>query len=404
MKFRAAALSFVALAAVVAGGVWTFREPAVSVDLATIDRGDVTLTVTEDGVAEVRDVYTIYAPTPGRVLRAPRHVGDRVVRGETVVAVIEPQSPGFLDARQRREAEAALRAAKSAAALAEAELESAEAEVTFWRAELERDVTLSERRTIAATTLERTRLELAIREAAARRAAAALAVRREEEERAAAALTPPDANGDARGDCCLTIRSPISGRVLEVMAESEHVVSRGEALLSVGDPEKMEIVVDLLSSDAVKVVVGASAAITRWGGDATLEARVRRVDPVAREKVSALGVEEQRTDVHLDIISDAALWRGLGHGFRTVAEIELARETDVVRAPIAALFRTGNEWSVFVDAGGRAELRRVEITLQGRRHAVVSAGLSPGEEVVLHPSDRIADGSRLERREPGPGS
>ncbi|MEM8751497.1 MAG: RND transporter, partial [Pseudomonadota bacterium] len=223
MKLGPASIGLAVVAVAAGAFVWAFREPPVPVDLATVDRGDVVITVTEDGVAQIREVFTISAPAPGRMLRAPLEVGDLVMRRETIVAVIEPQMPGFLDARQRREAQAEARAAAAAVRLAEAEVARADAEIRYWTAELERNRTLVARNAIAAKTLEQTQLELDVREAAAAQARAGLVVRREDLARAEAALIPPE-DDERRSDCCLNVTSPTSGRVLEVYAESATVV------------------------------------------------------------------------------------------------------------------------------------------------------------------------------------
>ncbi|MEO0363327.1 MAG: HlyD family efflux transporter periplasmic adaptor subunit [Pseudomonadota bacterium] len=397
MKLGPASIGLAVLAVAAGAFVWAFREPPVPVDLATVDRGDVVITVTEDGVAQIREVFTISAPAPGRMLRAPLEVGDLVMRRETIVAVIEPQMPGFLDARQRREAQAEARAAAAAVRLAEAEVARADAEIRYWTAELERNRTLVARNAIAAKTLEQTQLELDVREAAAAQARAGLVVRREDLARAEAALIPPE-DDERRSDCCLNVTSPTSGRVLEVYAESATVVATGQPLLDVGDPGDLEVIVDVLSDDAVRIAAGQKALIEDWGGAAPLEGVVRRVYPAGFEKISALGIEEQRVDVAIDLVGEAAARRRLGHEFRVVARIEVERRDEVLRAPLSALFRDDGSWSVFVAEGGAAALRSVDVGARDERHAEILSGLTEGETVVLYPSDRLSDGRRVERR------
>lgn len=394
------ALYFLIVVVVVAGGFfWAFRAPPVPVDLAEIGRGDVVVSVTDEGVARIKEVYTISAPVPGRVLRTPLDVGDLVEREETIVAVIEPQAPAFLDARLRGEAQAAARSAEAALALAEAEVARAEAELRFWRNELDRNERLSRTNTIASRTLEQTRLELSIREASLATAHAGLEVRRQDLSRARAVLIEPDVDEmEARAACCMSLRSPISGRVLEVIAESAHVVATGEPLIAVGDPTDLEIVVDLLSADAVRSPRGARARIERWGGDAALEARVTRIEPRGFTKVSALGIDEQRVNVILEIASPPEKWRALGHDYRVLASITIDERKDVLRAPMGAVFRSGDEWAAFVETEGVAVLRELELGARNDAFAEVLSGLEAGDRVVLHPSDRIEDGVAIQSR------
>ena len=388
---RIAVLGAVA-AAVIAAFIWAFRPQPVPVDLATISGGDLEITVADEGLAKIAEVYVVSAPVAGTVLRTPVDPGDEVVRGEAVVATIEPAWPAFLDVRARREVEASVDAARAALALAEAEVTRAEAEIEFWQADLTRQEMLRSRGTIAQRALEESRMQLAIHEAALKTARATVRVRESELRRAEAQLTQPEDEAIAgEGTCCLQVRAPVTGRVLDVMVESETVVRPGDPLLSVGDPAEMEIVVDLLSSDAVRVQEGDPATIERWGGP-PLRARVRTVEPAGFEEVSALGIEEQRVQVRLDIESPHEAWRGLGHDYRVFVSILAERYDDVLTVPIGAIFRDGADWAVFVVENGRAALRRVDLGAMSDRAAQVVGGLASGEAVILHPTDRIVDG------------
>ena len=394
---RAAILAALSIA-MIAGFVWAFRPQPVPVDLALVAPGDLEITVADEGLARIAEVYTVSAPVAGTVLRTVVDPGDLVVRDQTVVAVIEPVRPAFLDLRARREIEAEVDAARSALTLAEAEVNRAEAELAFWRSDLDRQEMLRQRGTIAERALEEARLQVQIREAALETAKAAVRVREGELRRAEAHLfQPEDEAVPSEGACCLELRAPANGSVLEVMVESETVVRPGEPILSVGDPRDLEIVVDLLSSDAVRVDEGDSAVIERWGGE-PLNARVRRVEPAGFEEVSALGIDEQRVRVRLDLESPPELWRGLGHDYRVFVRITAERFVDVSLVPIGAIFREGANWAVFAVEDGRAVLRRVELGAINDQAAQVLGGIEPGEAVVLHPSDRIGDGVAITDR------
>jgi HlyD family secretion protein len=223
---------------------------------------------------------------------------------------------------------------------------------------------------------------------------------RELETARARLISPEDIDPLDPDACCIMVRAPIDGQVLAVHHESEQVVSAGTPLIDLGDPSEVEIVAELLSSDAVRVPPGASARIDGWGGPAALAATVRRVEPAGFTKVSALGIEEQRVRVVLDFDDPPETRPGLGHGYRVVAHITVERIDDTVLVPLGALFRRGAQWSVFVvDGDGNAAERPVEIGERTTRQAVVESGLEPGERVILHPSDRVADGVAVEERE-----
>ena len=225
-----------------------------------------------------------------------------------------------------------------------------------------------------------------------------LEVRAYELEVARARLTEPSAVEAGGEGCCVSVPSPADGRVLRVLQESETVVRAGATLVEIGDPSDLEVVVDLLSTDAVRVRPGAPAEVVGWGRDEALAARVRRVEPFAFTKVSALGIEEQRVNVVLDLEGDAAVRSALGHGYRVEARIEVARAEDAVKAPLAALFREGDDWAAFVVRDGRARLTRIRLGLNDGRWAEVTEGLQAGETLVAYPSDRVVDGVRVTSR------
>jgi len=386
-------------ALLVAGLVYAFRPQPVLVDLAEARRAPLRVTVDEEGETRVRDVFVLSAPVSGRMKRVELDAGEAVEASTTVVAEIEPSDPTLLDARSETEAQAAVRAAEAALDTARAQVEQAEAELDFARTELERQQSLSERGIASARDLDAARREFRSLRAALATARAALQERSFQLDRARARLVSPVEAADPEGQCeCIAIRAPVSGVVLRVVRESAGVVAAGEPLVEIGDPEELEIVVDLLSADAVKVEPGMRVIIEGWGGETPLEGRVRRVEPFGFTKVSALGIEEQRVNVIVDFADPAERWRRLGHGYRVEARIVLWEGEDVLSLPVSSFFRHGDRQAVFVVEDGVARLREVERGHQTGLRAEVAAGLEAGETVVLYPDERVDDGVRVAER------
>lgn len=373
--------------------VWTFLPRPVGVDLAEIAPRTIEVHVEEDGQARIRDVFTISATITGKLQRIGLHPGDPVVANETVVAVIGPAAPVLLDSRARAVAEATAAAAQAATDLARAQLSQTEATLEFTASEANRSIALYERGAISQRAYDTAIREWRTAEAAVASAVANLSVREKELESALAVLRP---QGNAAAEsCCVQIVAPVSGRVLRVLTESEQVVQPGTPLMEVGDPGQLEVRVELLSRDAVRVAEGAEAAITGWGG-APLAARVTRIEPTARTRVSALGIDEQRVEVILALEGDPATWQGLGHGFRVVTRITIWQGEGVLSIPVGALFRDGSDWAAFVARDGRARLVRITLGERNEAYAQVLTGLAAGDRVILHPSDLITDGAAIE--------
>jgi HlyD family secretion protein len=282
---------------------------------------------------------------------------------------------------------------------AAAQVRRAQAELEFAQSELARIRILARSHTVSENDLDSAERRAKTADAALGEARAEQQVRESEYQVARARLMTP-ASRTRTADCdCVTVFSPVSGDVLRVVTESEGVVQSGTPILEVGDPDKLEVVVDLLSSDAVQVQAGQRAIIEAWGGSVPLEGVVRRVEPFGFTKVSALGIEEQRVNVIIDIKEPRQQWQRLGHGYRVEPRIVLWEGRDVLKVPLSALFRQGQRWAVFVADGGRAVLREVEIGHENGLEAEVVSGLAGGERVVLHPGDRVAPGARIEERE-----
>jgi len=389
LSVAAAALAAVAI------GWWMLRAPAVVGELAEVTRGPLRVTVDEEGETRVRSRFVVAAPTAGRLLRLELDEGDPVAVGD-VVARVEPAP---LDPRDEAAAEARLQAAQAQKSAAAARVALADAGLAQARRDAERAERLREAGAKSAEAYEQARLRSteAEQDLEAARFAADAADHEVEAARAVLIATRrPAARSAPAGPCsvvpCIDVRSPVAGSVLRIHEESERIVGAGTPLLEVGDPADLEIVVDVLSADAVRIRPGAEMEIDDWGGERPLRARVHRIEPSGFTKVSALGVEEQRVNVLGDFVDGAG---NLGDGYRVEARVVVWEAPDVLRVPGSALFRREERWHVFVVERGRARLRAVEVGQRGTFEAEVRSGLEEGQRVVLHPSDRVKDGARL---------
>jgi HlyD family secretion protein len=384
-RFLVGGLAVAALAAV---ALW---PDAVEVDVARVDRGPMQVTIDEDGETRVRDRFLISAPVGGVLQRIEIEPGDRVSRGDTVLARLAPAESPLLDPRARAELGAAVEAARASVGQAQAERTRAAAALEQARTTLQRQQTLAEAGAVSRETLETADTAFESAESAARAAEFAVARAEYELELARARVQAPRADGRL-----IEIQAPIDGVVLKRFRESQSVVPVGEPLLDIGDPQALEVVADLLSTDAVRISPGDPVLVDQWGGDKPLDARVRRIEPSGFMKVSALGVEEQRVNVIIDFTEPLAASTALGDGFRVEVRIVVWREEDVLKVPIGCLFRRGDQWAAFVVEGGRARLRTVEIGQRNNDAGQIIKGLEEGETVVLHPPDTLTDGARVQ--------
>jgi HlyD family secretion protein len=382
----------------IGGLTYALYPRPILVDMAQVALGELTISVADDGVTRVKDVYVVSAPVTGRVLRFEGHVGDAVAANDTVLVSILPTDPAFQDIRTRTELEAAVKAAEAARNLAIAEVARQKAELEYAISEFTRVERLSKSGHVSVAALDRARRDQRAGEAALETAQAAAAQREYELQTAQAALISPtfEQHGAAEaGSCCFAVRSPVSGRILKVMQESESVVPAGAPLVEIGDPRDLEIVVDLLSRDAVRVAPGNAVEIENWGGEETLQGEVRLIEPFGVTKISSLGIEEQRVNVIVDLTSPAESWARLGHGYHLDARIILWRGADALLVPVTALFRSGANWTLFRVENGRARLTVVEIGQLNDRYAQVISGLTVGETVIVHPSAKVSDNVRV---------
>jgi HlyD family secretion protein len=342
----------------------------------------------------VRDRFVVSAPLSGRVLRIELEPGDKVKRGDVVARVRAEASP-LLDARTRAEAEAAVESARAVLGRAQAESERTRTALAQVERELARVRELSKSGLSTAQAVETREAEMRVAQEALNAARFAVQAASSELQRAQARLAPnaPDVSGRV-----VTVTAPSDGVILKRLRESESVVPAGDPLLEIGDPRRLEIVSDLLSTDAVRVKPGSRAMIEQWGGDAVLDAKVRRIEPAGFTKISALGVEEQRVNVILDFLNPAEAWTALGDAYRVEVRIVTWETPGAIKVPTSALFREGAQWAVYVVQENRALIRIVELGRQTGQEAEVVSGLTEGQRVVLHPPDTLVDRARVEER------
>jgi HlyD family secretion protein len=392
-------LLIVAGLVIVAAIVYAFLPKPMAVDLATVRRGPLMLTVDEDGRTRIKDRYVVSAPLAGRLRRIELRAGDPVEAGRTLIAVIDPADPALLDTRARAEAEARVSAAEATKEQAVRRLEVARSNSDFAAVELKRARQLAASGVLARRDLDDAESKQRSAVGEQKAAESAVQVATFELDQAKAALSETEAGStrplDASG---FEIRSPIDGRVLRVTQESTTVVSAGTSLVEVGDPHALEVEVDLLSADAVKISAGAKAILDHWGGPGPLTGRVRRIEPAAFTKVSALGVEEQRVWVIIEFVDPPEKRRALGDGFRVEARVVVWEADNVLKVPSGALFRHGGQWAVFLGDDDRARLRTITLGHDNGLEAEVLTGLEPNQQVIVHPGDVIADGVAVEAR------
>lgn len=384
-------LGGVVVAALAAVALWPKTMP---VETAVLTRGPLMTTIDEEGRTRVRDRFVVAAPVAGRVLRIELEPGDLVHAGD-IVARVRPEAPPLLDARSRAEATAALESARAAVGRVRADEQRAREVLAQAERELARTTQL-----IAESLATRQLLDARdadVRAATEQVNAASFAARAAEADvaRAQARLAPAPAEAGAR---VVTVSSPVDGVVLKRVRESETVVPAGDPLLEIGNPRQLEVVVDLLSVDAVRVQPGTRVLVEQWGGVGTIAARVRRIEPSGFTKVSALGVEEQRVNVILEFTEAGGAWTALGDGYRIEARLVTWESADVLTVPTGALVRAGGQWAVFVVRNGRAEQQVLTLGHQNGQQAEVVSGVDAGAVVVLHPGDMLLSGARVQPR------
>lgn len=385
--------------------LYSFWPRAMIVDMGEATRGPMIVTIDEEARTRVRDAYVVSAPVTGRLLRVDVEPGDTVTGRETIIARMLPANPSVLDVRTEEQAQAAFDASEAALTLSRAEVNRAKADADYARAEVERARTLRETDTVSQAALDRAERAWRSADAALETARAAVAMREADVENARAMLmSPSEAERIAMSinphpHESVPLRAPVSGVILRLIQESETIIAAGAPILEIGDPSgDLEIVAELLSLDAVKVSAGDRVIIEKWGGDSDLEGVVKRVEPWGFTKFSALGVEEQRVNAIIDFTGDARAHGKLGHGFRVNVRAVVWENENALKAPASAIFRTGDEWTVFKVENGRARLTTIEIGQSNGLDTEITSGLSEGDDIILYPGNRLADGTGVKAR------
>jgi len=359
------------------------------VEVSKAARGSMRVTVDEDGETRAHDRFIVAAPIPGRLLRVAFEDGDEV-RQNQIVAVIEPLP---LNQQQREELLGRIAAAEASKRRAEARLDHAREDYDQTRRDRQRAEQLGRENVISAQALEQAR-NSELTSGQELQAAKFNVVAAESEVKVArAGLLGTGERAVATHP--ISLRSPIVGRVLRVAEKSERVVQAGTPIVALGDPTKIEIVTDVLSTDAVNIKPGAAAFLEGWGGDHPLQARVRLVEPAGFTKISALGVEEKRVNVIADFVDPP---NGLGDGFRVETRIVTWEGSEVLKIPGSAAFREPNGWAVFVVDGGLARRRSIQVGHRNQLEIEVLGGLDAGQDVILHPQNQLRDGTRIRTR------
>ena len=394
---RKQGLIVLAVLALVALLGWAFMPSPREVEVATVTQGRFERAVQEDGKTRLRDRYVITAPITGRVARTALKQGDTVARHMTL-ALLWPTSPAMLDARSRAEQLAHSGAMQASLAKTQANRERAQAALEQARADLQRSESLALQGFISSTQLESGRLNLRLRDKELESA-------RQEELTARYTLAQARAalgqftNAPAEGtQTAFEIKAPVAGKVLKIHQQSEGLVMAGTPLMEIGDPGALEVVLDLLTEEAAQIKPGTPVQLSNWGGPAVLQGQVRLVEPAAFTKISALGVEEQRVNAVVDLVSPAAQWQTLGDGFKLDVRVLVQTEAQALKVPVSALFPQGSRSALFVVEGGKAHLREVDVVARNGVEAWIKPGLAPGTQVIVYPETELKDGDRVKPR------
>ncbi len=367
----------------------------VDVDLAPLETGSMLVTVNEDGKTRIREKYVVSAPLAGRLLRVDMNPGDEVLINDKPLAVIKPRDPVLLDAREVRQAEMRVKTQEAILEQAGPSVESAKAALEFAEIDAKRLTRLNETGSGAQVEYDQGILNLRMKQEAYRAALYAKTIAEFELEQAKAALMYTRKDDDQPN---FKLVAPIEGRVLRVFQESATIVNPGTPLIEIGDPHDLEVVVDVLSSDAIQIQPGADVILERWGGEKSLRGQVKLIEPSAFTKISSLGVEEQRVNVIIDLLDPLTARTALGDGFRVEAKIVTWQGKDVLKVPSGAMFRKDGKWAVYTVEENTAILRFVEIGRQNELEAEVLSGLQASDLVIMHPGDKITHGIAIKPR------
>jgi HlyD family secretion protein len=390
------AISALIAAVVIAALYLAIRKPPYQVDLATVSQGPMTVTIDDEGETRVHDLYVVAAPINGRLTRIELEPGDPVIAGQTVVARMTPVDPDFLDPRSEGRVRAQVKALEAMLASSSMRIEQARAARDLAIQQQGRIEALFNRGFATRAALDSANASVSSANAAYSEATRATEAARFDRDAGRANLVTPNSPRGRSGT--LDVRSPTSGTVMRLPRENEATVAAGTPLVEVGDPRKLEVVTDLLSADAVRLRPGARVLIDNWGGATPLNGRVQRIEPFGFTKISALGVEEQRVNVIIDITDPPEKWTKLGHGYRVIIRAVEWESTNTLQLPVSALFREKGKWAVFAVENGRANLVPVTIGRMNDEQAELLGGLRKGATVILHPSEKISDDARVKAR------
>jgi HlyD family secretion protein len=378
--------------------VFAFIPEKLKVDMISVEKGELIISVEGEGKTRIHDIYTIYTPIDGRVTRIESNAGDIVVAGKTIIANMYPANPTFLDKRSEIQAKADVNGAKAALSLASSRVRQVQAQLKFDQSEYERAQELFNKNMISIAALERAEIILTMQQSEENTAIANKALMASRLKAAEAKLLQPDALGETQSEVCqICIYSPVDGQVLRILHKSESIVPVGTALVEIGDPKDLEVNIEMLSTNAVKINIGDNALIKRWGGTEDLTARVKLIEPSGFTKISALGVEEQRVNVILSLTAPYEKWQSLGDAFRVEADIITDHAKEVNKVPLSALFRLNGDWSVFKVVDGKVQLQTVTIGKRNNFFAEIIQGLTVGEQVIVHPNNSIKPGLSVEQ-------
>jgi HlyD family secretion protein len=377
--------------------IYGFLPKPVPVEIAKVKRGPLRVTIEEEGRTRVRDRYVVSAPVAGYLRRITLDVGSAVRKGDAV-ASLSPLGSTVIYPRSRAEAEAAVTAAQASYDAAKERARAAAADADYARDRWSRLEKLAKEGYISKDDIDQADSERKKAEANLLSSQAAVSAAQADLEQAKSVLRYAAAGETDDSREAVIARAPVSGTVLKLHRQSAGMVNNGEPLLDIGDPHKLEVKVEVLSADAVKLKSGTRVVFERWGGDKDLEGTVRVVEPAGFTKVSSLGVEEQRVNVIVDLTSPFEVWRRLGDGYRLDATFIIWESNDVLQVPASALFRKGDGWALFAMEDGRARLHDVTIGKRNGLAAEVEKGLSEGATVITNPDDTLKDGVRVKVR------
>jgi HlyD family secretion protein len=394
-NFLKRALPWTAVLALLALVAWGLRRQPIVVETGPATRSPLTVRVSEEGKTRVRNRYLVTAPVSGKMQRVSLKPGDEVKAAETVLTTLEPAASPLLDPRAHAQAQATVAIREASRMQATATLEARRAALQMATADRDRMRSITRAGTLSDSDCDRIEAEASVKSAEVRAAEFSLQVADHELAQARAVLDPPATRSAAD---LVPVKSPVSGRVLKVIQESESIVTAGSPILEIGDPADIEIEAEILSRDATAIHPGDLVQVEQWGGETPLTGRVRRIEPAAFTKISALGVEEQRVIILSDLVDLPPSASTLGDRYRVEVRIAIWHSDDALVVPAGALFREGNIWKTYLFKEGTARLTNLQVGHSDGRFTEILSGVNAGDQLLLHPPDTIQDGTPVTQR------